>query len=88
VLTGRQCPYCGCTDWDGPLGGGGLRPGTLLLTHLDEIGNPAKEGIEVVAFTCMDCGYLRFHNPANPGRLAPPDLQDRLRELADERAAR
>jgi hypothetical protein len=40
----------------------------------------------VVAFTCRDCGYLRFHNPNTPGRLAPPDVMDRLRRMAEEPA--
>ena len=85
MLSSRKCPYCGCTEWAGPLGGGGLKPGTLLLTHVDELGQPSDEdGIEVIAFTCRDCGYLRFHNPAMPGRLAPPDLQERLRLLAEQ----
>jgi hypothetical protein len=84
MLSSRQCPYCGCREWAGPLGGGGLRPGTLLLTHLDELGSPSPNGIEVVAFTCLDCGYLRFHNPNNPGRLAPSDLLERLREMVEE----
>ena len=84
MLSNQKCPYCGCSEWAGPLGGGGLRPGTVLLTHLDEIGEPSRDGIEVVAFTCLDCGYLRFHNPNMPGRLAPPDLLDMLRALVEE----
>ena len=87
MLSSRKCPYCGCSEWAGPLGGGGLRPGTLLLTHVDELGQPSSDGIEVVAFTCRDCGYIRFHNPSMPGRLAPPNLYDRLRELAERAGA-
>jgi hypothetical protein len=87
VLSSRKCPYCGCAEWAGPLGGGGLKPGTLLLTQVDELGRPSPEGIEVVGFTCRDCGYLRFHNPNSPGRLAPPDLHERLRELAEQAVA-
>jgi len=84
MLSGRKCPYCGCSEWVGPLGGGGLKPGVLVLTHVDELGDLSAEGIEVVAFTCRDCGYLRFHNPEMPGRLAPPDFRERLRKMAEE----
>jgi hypothetical protein len=86
VLSGRPCPYCHGHDWAGPLGGGGLKPGILVLTALDEIGERSSEGLEVVAFTCRECGYLRFHNHEMPGRSAPPDLDERIHELA-ERAA-
>jgi hypothetical protein len=55
-----------------------------LLTHVDELGDASPEGIEVVAFTCRDCGYLRFHNPEMPGRLAPPDLIERLRQMIED----
>jgi len=66
MLSGRKCPYCGSTDWTGPLGGGDLRPGALLLTYLDEYGDRSRQEIEVIAFTCLGCGYLRFHNPEVP----------------------
>jgi hypothetical protein len=86
MLSNRPCPYCGADQWIGPLGGGGLKPGILLLTVMDEIGQPSRDGLEVVAFTCGDCGYLRFHNHAIPGRLAPPDLDERIHELAKKAA--
>ena len=40
-----------------------------------------EDGIEVVAFTCRDCGYVRLHNLHAPGRLSPPDLGKRLQEM-------
>lgn len=58
------CPYCGGNRWGAPLGSGELRSGTLVLGRVDEFGETTLiEGVEVVAYTCLDCGYIRFHDP-------------------------
>jgi hypothetical protein len=49
------CGPCGAVAW-------GANPDTFALTPMDREGNPMLgSGVEVVAISCGNCGYLRLH---------------------------
>jgi hypothetical protein len=65
ILNEQQCPYCGGTEWSLALGSGGLKVSGIILAEYNERGDVSSDpGIEVAAFTCQGCGYIRFHDPA------------------------
>ena len=66
-----RCTYCGDENWSLALGTGLLKLSGVIVGQYDTLGEPSMApGIELAAFSCNSCGYIRWHDPA----FIPPDI--------------
>ena len=58
-----RCPFCAGDLWSKAWGSGHLKLSGIILAQYDEQGDESPEHLEVSAFTCEGCGYVRLHDP-------------------------
>lgn len=56
---------CGDVHWSLALGTGHLKMSGIFVGQYDSSGESSMDpGIELAAFTCQGCGYVRLHDPS------------------------
>ena len=64
-----KCAVCGDVDWSPALGSGRLKLSGIIVGQYDDHGQASMQpGIELAAFTCQGCGYVRLHDPTFIGK--------------------